>query len=72
MIDNKFYLKITGDIKSRKSSRIGIDENPQNVVISTIVFSIHIVFSIQRKKKMYKLFVYTCNIFSVIDPNEHI
>ena len=25
-----------------------------------------------NKEKTYELFVYSCNIFSVIDPNEHI
>ena len=40
-------------------------------------FSVSIVFSIKREfeypnKETYKLFVYSCNIFPVIDPNEHI
>ena len=44
------------------------------------LFSVSISFSVSitnhpcypNKEKMYKLFVYCCNIFLVIDPNEHI
>ena len=43
-------------------------------------FSVSILFSVSienhpcypNKEKMYTLFVYSCNIFPVIDPNEHI
>ena len=54
------------DIKSRKSS--------------SILMKIHIVFQyqskiirvIELKKKRINLFAYSCNIFTVIDLNEHI
>ena len=50
-IDNEFDLKMTEDTKSRKSIKY-INENPQNVVVFKIVFSIHIVFSINRKSSV--------------------
>ena len=51
----------------------------QNVVISKSDFNIiSVSVSIENnpcnrtKEKMYSLFVYSCNIFPVIDLNEHI
>ena len=55
-------------------------KNPENVVNFIIVFSIDVSFSVSiennpcypNKEKAYTLFVYSYNIFPVIDPNEHI
>ena len=56
-----------------------INENPQDVIIfKTVLVSISFSVSIKNylcypnKEQMYKLFVYSCNIFPVIDPPEHI
>ena len=51
------------DIKSRKSSRILI----KNCKMFSVSIKIHPCYP--NKEKMCKLFVYNCNIFPVIDPN---
>ena len=76
MIDNEFDLKITLRILNQKITKY-INENPQNVVIFKI-FSVLISFSVSIENhprypiKEYELFVYSCYIFPVIDPKEHI
>ena len=76
LIDNEFDLKIA-DIKSRKSSSILMKICEMLLFLKS--FSVSILFSVsienhlcyRNKEKTYKLFVYSCNIFPVIDPNEH-
>ena len=57
------------DIKSRKSSK-NSNENPHNIIFKIVFCINHLCYP--NKEKMYKLFVYSSNIFSIIDPNEHI
>ena len=79
LIDNEFDLKHILRILNSEIIK-NINENPQNVVIFKIVFSIHVSFSVSienhpcypNKEKTYTLFVYSYNIFPDIDPNEHI
>ena len=47
--------------------------------IFKVVFSINNIYDINlkssvlsKKRKKFNIFVYNCNIFPVIDPNEHI
>ena len=73
MIDTEFDLKIT----FRNQIIKYINENPQNV---SKVISVSYSFSLstenhpcnRTKEKTYYLFVYSCNIFPVIDLYEHI
>ena len=52
----------------------------RKMLLFSKLFSISISFSVsiennpcyQNKEKTYKLFVYSCNMFPVIEPNEHI
>ena len=52
MIDNEFDLKIILRISNPENPEKYINENPQNGVIFKIVFSIHIVFSINLKSSV--------------------
>ena len=62
MIDTEFDYNFE-DIKSRKSS---------SILMKMISVSIENHPCNRPKEKTYKLFVYSCNIFPVIDLNEHI
>ena len=67
MIDTEFenYFE---DIKSRKPLSISMK------IRKMLLFSVSIEYHPcnRTKKKTYQLFVHSCNIFPVIDLNEHI
>ena len=49
-----------------------IDENPPNVIFLIVYqYQSKIIRVMGTKEKMYQLLVYSCNIFPVIDLNEH-
>ena len=79
LIDNQFDLKITLRILNPENQSSILLKIRKMLLLSKL-FTVSISFSVSidnhpcypNKEKTNKLFVYCCDIFPVIDPNEHL
>ena len=72
MIDNEFDDNLRISNTENQSSTILMKILKMLLLSKSFSVSIENHPCYPNKEKMYKLFVYSCNIFPVIDPNEHI
>ena len=79
LIDNEFDFKITFRILNPENQSSMLMKIRKMLLLSKS-FSLSILFSVSienhlcypNKEKTHKFFVYSCNKFPDIDPNEHI
>ena len=70
LIENEFDLKITLRILNPENqSSILIKIRKMLLLSKLVIVSISLPVSIENKENRYKLFVYSCNIFPVIELN---